>query len=535
MVDDLIVKIHLYTGEDEAAKGWIPLKWCAELIARAQAEGIIKSYESLMDAINGLRKSFHDFSNRYNFGTPLLYTQTMIMVVYSYFLSEVFSEKAYMDPTGETHRKALQFEIFVPFFSMVRFLLFMGWLKSGLKLIYPMREDQSGFPTSQLLDYDLKFASRFALTENSDVVPRVFSLSSNFMCYVFVIIKDENSKIIFRQFVTWLTQVSKIAGADFLIGIFADKILDRWYRFVEVFPTPQLVVQSIETQVMPKDKNKCVNTAYEIRHKLCRFMHLAWVLELIPMSREARVRFAAIDDQEYQQCLRCEDLFDYKETSLKSSMDNRAMLERINEDPVVKETLGYLTNEEETETLVRNINKFDLDEDDFIDSWLPIKWAIELVNNADKFGYIHNAESLCASISGFRKYLAKFRTTRHFSFPLAYLQPIVFQVYCYFLSEIFHQDFYMRDTVGGAEILTNWEVFFPFVAAMRFFIFMGWMKVGLKIMTPLKETHSGFPTCKFLDESLDYTSKSALSLDLDQLISKSYSSFFKSTSDFTTK
>ncbi|VEL19829.1 unnamed protein product, partial [Protopolystoma xenopodis] len=58
-------------------------------------------------------------------------------------------------------------EIYIPLASLIKFLLYMGWFKIGLSLINPLREDQSHFPMSAILDFNLEVSVSIALCTTS--------------------------------------------------------------------------------------------------------------------------------------------------------------------------------------------------------------------------------------------------------------------------------------------------------------------------------------------------------------------------------
>ncbi|CAH8645516.1 unnamed protein product [Dicrocoelium dendriticum] len=57
---------------------------------------------------------------------PLVYTQVVIIAVYSYFMCQIFAcQFLEQRPGSDTHK----IDLYVPIFSIFSFLFLMGWLK----------------------------------------------------------------------------------------------------------------------------------------------------------------------------------------------------------------------------------------------------------------------------------------------------------------------------------------------------------------------------------------------------------------------
>ena len=92
---------------------------------------------------------------------PLVYTQTVTLAVYAYFVAALIggqwiyptSDEAYKAayglPVGGTGAKL---DLFYPFFLTIQFAFFFGWLKVAETLINPFGEDDDDFELNRLID-----------------------------------------------------------------------------------------------------------------------------------------------------------------------------------------------------------------------------------------------------------------------------------------------------------------------------------------------------------------------------------------------
>lgn len=74
---------------------------------------------------------------------PLVYTQTVTIATYTYFLATVMGRQ-YLDPSKNYARHDV--DLYVPVFTIFEFFFFMGWLKVAEQLINPYGEDVSVCP-----------------------------------------------------------------------------------------------------------------------------------------------------------------------------------------------------------------------------------------------------------------------------------------------------------------------------------------------------------------------------------------------------
>lgn len=116
-------------------KWWTPCAWFTTLVVRARKEGRIKDDVLLSQILDEL----HVFRNlcgmmfSYDWiSIPLVYTQTVTIATYSYFLATLMGRQ-YLDPAKGYKKHVL--DLYIPIFTIFEFFFFMGWLKVSTGII----------------------------------------------------------------------------------------------------------------------------------------------------------------------------------------------------------------------------------------------------------------------------------------------------------------------------------------------------------------------------------------------------------------
>lgn len=81
---------------------------------------------------------------------PLVYTQVVTLAVYSYFLTTLISRQ-----TLEVREERVVDSIF-PFFTILEYFFYVGWLKVAESLINPFGEDDDDFEVCWLVDRNVQ-------------------------------------------------------------------------------------------------------------------------------------------------------------------------------------------------------------------------------------------------------------------------------------------------------------------------------------------------------------------------------------------
>lgn len=162
--EDHLVEAGLMTKEEKLfyddvpgthSKWWVPNSWFTSLIVRTRKEGRIKDDKFIAQILDAL----HDYRTgcgllfAYDWiSIPLVYTQTVTIATYTYFLASVVGRQ-YLDPVKGYSNHDI--DLYVPVFTLLEFFFFMGWLKVAEQLINPFGEDDDDFELNWILDRNL--------------------------------------------------------------------------------------------------------------------------------------------------------------------------------------------------------------------------------------------------------------------------------------------------------------------------------------------------------------------------------------------
>ena len=150
-------------GKVTANKWFLPLVWASDIVSRALAEGNIRpqTVRALIAELCNIREKLTGIMNHDWVSVPLVYTQTVTLAVYAYFVAALIGgqwiypespeayKAAYGLPVGGTGAKL---DLFYPFFLTIQFAFFFGWLKVAETLINPFGEDDDDFELNRLID-----------------------------------------------------------------------------------------------------------------------------------------------------------------------------------------------------------------------------------------------------------------------------------------------------------------------------------------------------------------------------------------------
>jgi len=179
-MDELVVNKHQIT--------WFPNMWAQNLLRKARREDLIandwfthvliKEVDSMAN-MNGMLICYGWIN------IPLVYTQVVTLAVYAYFVACLFGRQ-YLLPTqyrqeGDKFIPVSDFPIvsnwtgtrvpglvnivgydndvadfYVPIFTILEYLFYMGWLKVAETLLNPFGEDDDDFDTYYLIDRNLQ-------------------------------------------------------------------------------------------------------------------------------------------------------------------------------------------------------------------------------------------------------------------------------------------------------------------------------------------------------------------------------------------
>jgi len=149
-----------------ANKWFMPLVWAGKMIGDGVEDGYIHAPTSgaLIGEVIQIRENLQTLLSYDWLSVPLVYTQTVTIATYFYFAAALFGAqwvmpenkemflKIYKTPPGEFSKLDMLF----PFFVVIQFAFFVGWLKVAETLINPFGEDDDDFELNRLIDRHLQ-------------------------------------------------------------------------------------------------------------------------------------------------------------------------------------------------------------------------------------------------------------------------------------------------------------------------------------------------------------------------------------------
>ncbi|KFD52090.1 hypothetical protein M513_07072 [Trichuris suis] len=151
-------------------KFWIPIQWCCTLLHKARKESLIENdllLNQLIDDIMNYRQNLMMLLNYDWISVPLVYTQVVTIAVYGFFAASLMARQ-YLDP--DKHYPGHIVDLYVPIFTILQFVFYMGWLKVAESLINPLGEDDDDFEINYIVERNLQ-AGYLICDENYGRIP----------------------------------------------------------------------------------------------------------------------------------------------------------------------------------------------------------------------------------------------------------------------------------------------------------------------------------------------------------------------------
>ncbi|KAM7533504.1 hypothetical protein Aperf_G00000124461 [Anoplocephala perfoliata] len=148
-------------------EAWVPILWAVRLVQKAGLHGHIpdpRMISTMLQEIGEFRRRLQLLWVYSSIMMPLVYTQVVIIAVYSYFACDLLASQFVEVPKAEGEPVV---DFVVPIFSMFYFLFLMGWLKVALCVMNPFGDDDEDFETSDILNYNLDVSYRTVVDETT--------------------------------------------------------------------------------------------------------------------------------------------------------------------------------------------------------------------------------------------------------------------------------------------------------------------------------------------------------------------------------
>ena len=154
---------------------WAPLCWALKLVAQARQDGKIKLeppvYATVQKAILEVEVTNQKLLNFGWVNFPMAYVHVATISVYMYFVAALFGRQFLEPPPSDQHEHFMNVSIaftqkapynshtpdFVfPFFGLMEFFCYVGWIKVAENLLNPFGEDDEDFKLNYLIDRNLQ-------------------------------------------------------------------------------------------------------------------------------------------------------------------------------------------------------------------------------------------------------------------------------------------------------------------------------------------------------------------------------------------
>ena len=154
---------------------WAPILWAGKLIERSRTAGKIEIppplFGQLISSLDYITTCNRNILNYGWINFPMKYTQVVTLTVFLYFFASLFGRQ-YLEPP-EDHQDIETFDatsfttgkgtfnehtpdLIFPFFTIVEFLCYMGWIKVAEGLLNPYGDDDEDFELDYIINRNLQ-------------------------------------------------------------------------------------------------------------------------------------------------------------------------------------------------------------------------------------------------------------------------------------------------------------------------------------------------------------------------------------------
>ena len=167
---------------------WVPLQWAQVEIRKARYAGYISSdivFTKLQESLQDIEVKNQKLLGYGWMNIPLVYTQLVTIAVHVYFLVSLLGQQ-YLSPTHyinaggnltkvppETPNSVnlsghdySAHDYFIPFFTILQFIFYFGWLKVAEILINPFGDDDDDFDVNFIVDRN--FQTSYLMVNGSE-------------------------------------------------------------------------------------------------------------------------------------------------------------------------------------------------------------------------------------------------------------------------------------------------------------------------------------------------------------------------------
>ncbi|VDM45856.1 unnamed protein product [Toxocara canis] len=156
---------------DPHQKWFVPLNWIQTMVVRCFEKGTLTHTNEMRVILDSLEKYRQGFFQLFIYDwitIPLVYTQVASISVYGYFIFALIGRQF----PGMNERQEI-IDIYVPVFTILQFIFYIGWLKVGEDLLFPFGADDEDIEFNFILDRNLEI-SYLIVDDLHNQVPPVY-------------------------------------------------------------------------------------------------------------------------------------------------------------------------------------------------------------------------------------------------------------------------------------------------------------------------------------------------------------------------
>eukprot|EP00092_Neocalanus_flemingeri_P066703 GFUD01081296.1.p1 GENE.GFUD01081296.1~~GFUD01081296.1.p1 ORF type:complete len:496 (+),score=133.02 GFUD01081296.1:64-1551(+) len=182
------------TTEGLHATAWYPIQWAQGSLRKAKDDGSITSdllFQELQQNLQDISSGNGTLLMYAWVNIPLVYTQLVTIAVHVYFFVTLFSRQ-YLNPSSYTISSGGEYlcvppgtadsvnlvgydesilDFYVPFFTILQFVFYFGWLKVAETLINPFGEDDDDIDANYIIDRNFQIGYLMVSAEDDDEEP----------------------------------------------------------------------------------------------------------------------------------------------------------------------------------------------------------------------------------------------------------------------------------------------------------------------------------------------------------------------------
>ncbi|XP_043200458.1 bestrophin-1-like isoform X1 [Amphibalanus amphitrite] len=139
---------------------WIPCCWFVSLLREARTTNHVvdsMGLKLIVETFNEYRANCGLLWSYDWVSIPLVYTQVVTIATYTFFVACLVGRQQEIIQLADSEGKpAVQLDLYLPFFTILQFLFYMGLLKVAEQLINPFGDDDEDFELNWIIDRHVK-------------------------------------------------------------------------------------------------------------------------------------------------------------------------------------------------------------------------------------------------------------------------------------------------------------------------------------------------------------------------------------------